>query len=195
MTRKILMIVGDFTETLEVYVPLFTLRTLGFEVDVCCPNKNKGESVSTAVHDLSPEYQTYTERPGHALIMTCNFNEVNPKNYDGLYIPGGRAPEYLRTNPNVVECVKCFVTCGKPIAAMCHGPQLLLATQCMPKRRLTCYPTVMPEVTLAGGEYVKCPNDEVVVDGNIVTAPTWLACPRLITEFTTLLGCKPVCTH
>ena len=129
MTRKILMIVGDFTETLEVYVPLFTLRTLGFEVDVCCPNKSKGECVSTAVHDLSPEYQTYTERAGHSLMMTCNFNEVDPKHYDGLYIPGGRAPEYLRVNPNVVECVKCFVTCGKPIAAMCHGPQLLLATQ------------------------------------------------------------------
>ena len=189
--KRVLMIVGDFCETLEVYGPLFTLKTLGCEVDICCPNKNKGDCVTTAVHDFSPMYQTYTEKPGHQVTLTCTFNEVNPKNYDGLYIPGGRAPEYLRMNPTVVDCVKCFVTCNKPIAAMCHGPQLLLATGCMTGRKLACYPTVMPECHLTGCEFVKVPNDECIVDNNIVTGPTWLSCPKMMTCFTTLLGCPP----
>lgn len=190
MPKKILMIVGDFSETLEVYTPLFTLRCLGFEVDVACPNKTKGDTITTAVHDISPLHQTYTETPGHACMITCNFETLNPKNYDGLCLPGGRAPEYLRMNPKVLECVKCFITCCKPIAAMCHGPQLLLATGCMTGRKMTCYPTVMPECTLANTEYCKVPNDECIVDNNIVTAPTWMACPQMMMCFTELLGCK-----
>jgi protease I len=190
MTKNILMIVGDFTETLEAFVPMMTLRTLGFNVDVCCPNKTKGDTVTTAVHDFSPICQTYTEKPGHALVITVNFPEINPKNYDGLYLPGGRAPEYLRINPKVCEIVKSFIECNKPIAAMCHGPQILLATGCMPGRKMTCYPTIMPECTMTGTQYVKIPNDECLVDNNIVTAPTWMACPRMMTCFTELLGCK-----
>lgn len=191
MTKKILMIVGDFSETLEVWAPLFTMRTLGFEVDVGCPNKTKGETCTLAVHDFSPQFQTYTEKPAHLIYMTCTLNDVNPKTYDGLYLPGGRAPEYLRTCPKVVECVKCFLTCNKPIAAMCHGPQMLLCTGFpMTGRKMTCYPTVMPDCTTAGCEYVKVPNDDCCVDGNIVTTPTWMGCPKMVCCFTEMLGCK-----
>ena len=190
MSKKILMIVGEFTETLEVYCPMFTMRALGYTVDVCCPTKTKGSYVTTVVHDTTPECPTWTEKPGHCLMINCTFSEVNPKNYDGLWIPGGRAPEYLRMNPNVLECVKFFVSSGKPVAATCTGPQLLLATQCVPKRKMTCYPTMGPEVSLCGSEYIKCPNDECVVDENIVTGPTWMACPRTVTSFVNLLGTR-----
>ena len=123
-------------------------------------------------------------------MLTVTLNDVNPKSYDGLYLPGGRAPEYLRTNPKVLECTRCFIECGKPIASLCHGPQILLSTGMMQGRKVTCYPTVMPESTLAGTECLKTPNDECVVDVNIVTAPTWMACPRMMTCFTDLLGVK-----
>lgn len=188
--KKILMIVGDFTETLELFVPMMTLQTLGFTVDVACPNKTKGELCTTAVNDFCPTYQTYTEKPGYGVPVTCTFNEVNPANYDGLYLPGGRAPEYLRCNPNVINCVKNFINANKPIASMCHGPQILLATGCMTGKKVTCYPTVMPECTLATVECLKVPNDEVVVDNNIVTAPTWLACPKMTLVFAEMLGTK-----
>lgn len=190
MPKKILMIVGDCSETLEVYCPLFTLRTMGFEVDIGCPNKTKGECVTSAVHDFSPVCQTFTEKPGHMVVVTCNLNDVNPKTYDGLYLPGGRAPEYLRMNPKVIECVKCFIECNKPIAAMCHGPQLLFSTFCMAGRKVTCFPTVAPECHLANCEYVKVPNDDCCVDNNIVSAPTWMATPKMLLCFTDMLGCK-----
>jgi protease I len=195
MTKKVLMIVGDFAETLEVYCPMFMMQCMGIEVEVVCPNKNKGECVTTAVHDFTPEFQTYTEKTGHTITLTCNWNSINPKNYDGLCLPGGRAPEYLRLNPTVMECVKCFITCGKPIAAMCHGPQLLTATGMMNTRKMTAYPTCMPEITMCNAEYVKVPNDECCVDGNIVTAPTWMACPKMVNNFVNLLGVKPPCCH
>lgn len=190
MTKKILMIVGDFVETLEVYGPLFTLKTLGFNVDIVCPNKNKNETVTSAVHDFTPGFQTYTEKTGHLVYTTVNFTEVNPKTYDGLIIPGGRAPEYLRCIPQVVEVVKYFIETNKPIAAVCHGPQLLLATGTCTGRKITCYPTVMPECTLTGAQYTKVPNDECIVDGNLVTGPTYLSTPKMMTNFAELLGTK-----
>lgn len=194
MTKKVLMIVGDFSETLEVYTPMFCMRTMGYEVEVVCPNKTKGECITTAVHDYSPVHQTFTEKPGHAVVITANMNELNPKDYDALWLPGGRAPEYLRCNPKVIECVKCFITCGKPIAAMCHGPQLLMATGCMSGRKITCYPTVMPECAPWMVEYHKVPSDECVVDGNIVTGPTWMSTPRMLMCFTELCGTKVTTT-
>ena len=163
---------------------------MGFTCEIACPNKNKGETITTAVHDYSPLHQTYTEKPGHCVYITANLNDLNPKNYDALYIPGGRSPEYLRCNPKVLECVTCFMTCGKPIATVCHGPQILLATGMMQGRKVTCYPTVMPECQLAGIECIKVPNDECVVDGNIVTGPTWMSCPNVMMNFTEMLGCK-----
>ena len=149
MPKKILMIVGDFSESLEVYGPLFTLKALGFDIDIACPNKPKGDTCTTAVHDCCPLYQTYTEKPGYAVMMTVTMNDVNPKMYDALYLPGGRAPEYLRTMPKVVECVKYFMETGKPIAAMCQGTQIMFATGTCQGRKMTCYPTMMPECIMA----------------------------------------------
>lgn len=121
MPKRVLMIVGDFAETIETFTPYFGMKMMGIEVDMVCPNKKKGERVTTAVHDFTT-FQTFEETRGHTCEMTVNFPECNPNNYDGLWIPGGRAPEYLRTNPKVVEMVKHFMTSNKPVAASCHGP-------------------------------------------------------------------------
>ena len=117
---KVLMLVGDFVESLEVYGVMFALQCCGIQVDTCCPDKNTGDKVQGAVHDFT-DFQTYEEKKGHLIPITLNFESVNPGDYDGLWIPGGRAPEYLRTKPKVVEIVNYFLTQNKPIGAMCHG--------------------------------------------------------------------------
>jgi len=122
--------------------------------------------------------------------MTITWTDVNPKTYDGLVLPGGRAPEYLRCDPTVIEWTTCFIKCSKPIVAMCHGPQILLATGLMTGKKIACYPTMMPECTLSKAEFCKVPNDQCVVDGPIITGPTWLSCPPMMTCFTEMLGCK-----
>ena len=191
MTKKILMIVGDFVETLETYTPYFTMKMMGLTVDVVCPNKVKGETVCTAVHDFTT-FQTYEEKRGHNLTLTATFTEVNPTTYDALWIPGGRAPEYLRTDPKVVEIVKHFMTANKPVAAMCHGVQLLVPTGTIAGRKITSFPTCEIECTLAGSEFVKVPNDDCVVDGNLLTSPTWLACPTMMLKFVEMCGVKVI---
>ena len=192
MTKKILMIVGDFVETIETFTPYFTMKMMGFTVDVVCPGKVKGDTVMTAVHEFTT-FQTYEEKRGHCFTLTCTFTEVNPTTYDALYIPGGRAPEYLRTNPKCVEMVKHFMTANKPVAAMCHGVQLLVPTGGITGRKVTCFPACEIECTLAGCDFVKVPKDECVVDGNLITCPTWLACPTMMLKFVEMCGVKIMC--
>src|SRR5450631_3134325 len=126
MPKKILMLVGDFVEDYEVMVPFQALQIAGHQVDAVCPDKKAGQTVRTAIHDFEGD-QTYTEKPGHNFVLNANFAEVKPEEYDALLVPGGRAPEYLRLNPDVLRIVGHFAETNKPIAALCHGPQLLAA--------------------------------------------------------------------
>lgn len=189
--KRILMIVGDYVEDYEAMVPLQTLETVGHRVDTICPNKKTGETVKTAIHDFVGD-QTYTELPGHRFAITANFNEVNPDNYDALVIPGGRAPEYLRLNPQVLAIVRNFAESKKPIAAICHGPQILAAAGVLKNRTCMAYPACGPECTTAGAEF-KAPNDactNAVTDGNLVTAAAWPAHPEWMRQFLAVLGTK-----
>src|SRR5882672_10277279 len=124
--KKILMLVGDFVEDYEVMVPYQALQIAGHRVDAVCPEKESGEKIRTAVHDFEGD-QTYTEKPGHDFALNATFAKVKPADYDGLVVPGGRAPEYIRLNKAVLEIVRHFDTAHKPIAAICHGLQLLAA--------------------------------------------------------------------
>lgn len=187
--KKILMLVGDFVEDYEVMVPFQALQMVGHTVDAVCPNKKSGEKIRTAVHDFEGD-QTYTEKPGHNFTLNASFDAIKPEEYDALVIPGGRAPEYLRLNPKVIEMVQHFSQTNKPIAAICHGAQLLAATEALKGKRCTAYPACSPEVTLAGGTYVNVAVSEAVVDGNLVTAPAWPAHPQWLAEFLTVLGTK-----
>ena len=183
---RLLMLVGDFVEDYEVMVPFQTLQVLGHTVDAVCPGKKKGDSIRTAIHDFEGD-QTYTEKRGHNFALNATFDDIDPSAYDALVIPGGRAPEYLRLNPRVLDIIRHFSTTGKPIAALCHGPQLLAAADVIKGRRLNAYPACAPEVRLAGGEFVSLDITGAVTDGNLVTGPAWPAHPEWLRQFQRVL--------
>ncbi|MEN3038817.1 MAG: DJ-1/PfpI family protein [Candidatus Kryptonium sp.] len=189
--KKILMLVGDFVEDYEVMVPFQALQMVGHTVHAVCPGKRAGEKVRTAIHDFEGD-QTYSEKPGHNFTLNATFDNIKPEDYDALVIPGGRAPEYIRMNEKVLEIVRHFANANKPIAAICHGAQVLTAAGVVKGRRINAYPAVGPEVKAAGGEYVELPWDKAIVDGNIVTAPAWPAHPDWLAKFLELLGTKIV---
>jgi protease I len=186
---RLLMLVGDFVEDYEVMVPFQALLMLGYAVDAVCPGKKAGEPIRTSVHDFEGD-QTYTEKRGHNFTLNASFAEVKADAYDGLIVPGGRAPEYLRLNPEVLAIVRHFAAEKKPIAAICHGLQLLATAGVLEGRRCTAYPACGPDVTSARGQYVEVPIDKAYVDGNLVTAPAWPAQPEWLAAFIRVLGAK-----
>lgn len=187
--KKLLFLTGDFTEDYETMVPFQMLEMIGYEVHAVCPDKKKGDTIRTAIHDFEGD-QTYSEKPGHNFALSYSFEDVDVTNYIGLVIPGGRAPEYLRLNLKVIAMVHYFFTNNLPVAAICHGIQILTAADVVKGRKLTAYPAVGPEVTLAGGIFQNIPVNGAYVDGNLVTAPAWPAHPSFIREFLKVLGAK-----
>lgn len=189
--KRILFIVGDFVEDYEVMVPFQMLLMVGHHCDAVCPDKKAGDMVATAIHDFEG-HQTYSEKPGHRFRLTADFDSCNPESYDALVLPGGRAPEYLRLNQRVLEIVRYFDSAGKPIAAICHGPQILAAAGVLSGKACSAYPAVSPEIALAGGKYVEPSQqyDSAHRDGQLVTAPAWPAHPAWIREFLKVLGSR-----
>ncbi|MDD2898448.1 MAG: DJ-1/PfpI family protein [Desulfuromonadaceae bacterium] len=188
-TKKILMLVGDYVEDYEVMVPFQALLMVGHTVHAVCPEKKAGEQVRTAIHDFEGD-QTYSEKRGHNFTLNATFSEIKAEEYDALVIPGGRAPEYLRLNENVVKIVQHFSHANKPIASICHGAQLLAAAGVIHGKSCSAYPAVGPDVALAGGTYVSIPMDNAHVDGTLVTAPAWPAHPDWLAKFLQVLGTK-----
>jgi len=185
--KKILFLTGDFAEDYETMVPFQALQMVGHTVHAVCPGKKAGEKIKTAIHDFEGD-QTYTEKPGHQFALNASFDEARAAAYDALVIAGGRAPEYLRLNPRVLETVQEFAKAGKPIAAICHGAQILTAADVIKGKRISAYPACAPEVRSAGGEYVSVEMDQAVTDGNFVTAPAWPAHPQWMAQFLKVLG-------
>ncbi|HLE14010.1 MAG TPA: DJ-1/PfpI family protein [Anaerolineales bacterium] len=194
MSKKILMLVGDFSEDYEVMVPFQALQMVGHTVHAVCPEKKAGEKIRTAIHDFEGD-QTYSEKMGHNFALNATFAEIMPEEYDALLISGGRGPEYLRLNPRVLEIVRHFFETDKPVAAVCHGPQVLTAAGVVRGRRISAYPAVGPEITVAGGEYIPIPVDQAFVDGKLVTAPAWPAHPAWLAKFLEVLGTKIIEEH
>lgn len=188
-SKKILFLVGDFVEDYEVMVPFQMLLMVGHHCHAVCPGKKPGETIATAIHDFEG-HQTYSEKPGHRFSINANFDDVKVENYDALVIPGGRAPEYLRLNPRVIEIVQEFDTRAKPIAAICHGPQILVAAGVVRGKSCSSYPAVKPEIIVSGGTYVEASSsfDNAHTDGHLVTAPAWPAHPAWIRQFLEVLG-------
>jgi protease I len=187
--KKVLMIVGDFVEDYEAMVPFQILTMVGHIVHTVCPGKKAGETVKTAIHDFIGD-QTYVELTGHRFHINKAFDEIIPEHYDALVLPGGRAPEYLRLNPKVIEIVQHFGETNKPIAAICHGPQILAAAGMLKDKHMISYPAVGPECIVAGAKYgeVAPGADNAVTDGNLVTAPAWPAHPAWMKQFLKILG-------
>ena len=189
MAKKILMLVGDFAEDYEVMVPFQALQAVGHTVHAVCPDKKAGDQVRTAIHDFEGD-QTYSEKRGHDFALNASFAEVKPEAYDALVIAGGRAPEYLRLNEKVLKIVRHFFDGDKPVAAICHGPQILAAAGVIKGRKVSAYPAVGPEVRLAGATFATIGIDQAVTDGNLVTAPAWPAHPAWISQFLEVLGTR-----
>ena len=185
--KKIVFLVCDFGEDYETMVPYQMMLMVGHEIHAVCPEKKKGDFIATSIHDFDG-FQTYSEKRGHNFVLNADFDEIDPANYDALMIAGGRAPEYLRMNPKIIDITRHFAENDKPIAAICHGIQILTAADVVKGKKLTAYPAVGPEVTLAGGDYVEVPATEAVVDGNWVTSPAWPGHPSWISEFLKILG-------
>jgi len=189
MGKKILMLTGDFTEDYETMVPFQALQMVGHTVHAVCPDKKAGDHVLTAVHDFDGA-QTYSEKPGHRFVLNASFAEVKAESYDALLIPGGRAPEYLRMNKQVLTMVQHFSRADKPIAAVCHGAQLLAAAGVIRGKRVSAYPACAAEAELAGATYADIAVDQAVTDGKLVTAPAWPAHPAWLAQFLVVLGTK-----
>jgi protease I len=187
--KRILLLAGDFVEDYEVMVPFQALQMVGHTVHAVCPGKKAGDTVKTAVHDFEGD-QTYTEKPGHRFTLNATFADVRPEQYDALVIPGGRAPEYLRLNEQVLGLVRHFATKRKPIAAICHAAQLLAAAGVLEGVACSAYPAVGPEVRAAGGTFVDLPVDQAHVAGVLVTAPAWPAHPQWLAQFLQVLGTR-----
>lgn len=187
--KKILMIVGDFVEDYEAMVPFQMLLMVGHQVDTVCPDKAAGDSVRTAVHDFEGD-QTYSEKPGHNFAITATFDDIDAGDYDALVIPGGRAPEYIRLNPKVIDLVQSFNKAAKPIAAICHGQQVLVTAGVVEGRTCTAYPAVKPDIEKAGATWgeVNETFSNAYVDGNLVTAAAWPGHPEWMRKFLGLLG-------
>ncbi len=187
--KRILMLVGDYVEDYEVMVPFQALLMVGHTVHAVCPGKKAGENVRTAVHDFEGD-QTYSEKRGHNFTLNATFDDAKPESYDALVIPGGRAPEYIRLNEAVLKAVRHFAEANKPIAAICHGAQVLAAAGVIEGRGCSAYPAVGPDVTRAGGKYMEIPMDAAHVDGTLVTAPAWPAHPAWLARFLEVLGTR-----
>jgi protease I len=187
--KSILMLVGDYVEDYEVMVPFQALLMVGHTVHAVCPGKKSGESVRTAIHDFEGD-QTYSEKRGHNFSLNATFDQIKEQDYDALLLPGGRAPEYIRLNPRVLEIVRHFASAKKPVAAICHAAQILAAAGVLKGRKCSAYPAVGPDVTSAGGTFADIGITEAVVDANLVTAPAWPAHPAWLAKFLGVLGTK-----
>lgn len=185
--KKILFLTGDFAEDYETMVPFQALQMVGHTVHAVCPGKKAGDTVKTAIHDFEGD-QTYSEKPGHLFTLNANFADVDVGKYDALAMAGGRAPEYLRLNGRVIDIIREFVAANKPVAAICHGAQLLAAADVIRGKTISAYPACAPEVKLAGANYADIPVDQAVTDGIFVTAPAWPAHPAWLAQFLQRLG-------
>jgi len=187
--KSILMLVGDYVEDYEVMVPFQALQMVGHTVHAVCPGKRSGQAVRTAIHDFEGD-QTYSEKRGHNFQLNASFDNIQPEDYEALVIPGGRAPEYIRLNERVREIVRHFASAGKPIAALCHGAQVLAAAGVLGGKKCSCYPAVAPEVERSGGTFVDVAMTDAIVDGNLVSGPAWPAHPAWLQKFLLLLGTR-----
>src|SRR5204863_6213904 len=178
---RILLVAGDATESLDTWYPYHRLREEGMEVEIAAPER---KVLSSVIHDFEPGWDTYVEKPGYRIPADIAFRDVRPESYDGLILSGGRAPEYLRNNLELIRIVRHFMEQGKPVAALCHGSLILAAAQALDGKKIATYEALAPDMKAAGAEFQ---DREVAVDGNPVSSRTWMDLPFFMREFLKVL--------
>jgi protease I len=181
---KILLVTGDAAESLEVMYPYQRLLEEGYEVHIAAPTAKRLRFV---VHDFEEGFDTYTEKPGYTWPADLAFADVDPGEYAALVIPGGRAPEYLRNDPELRKILKAFFDADKPVAQICHGPLLTAAAGALHGRRVTAYPALEPDMQAAGASFQ---DTQAVVDGVVVSSRAWPDHPAWMREFLSVLRAK-----
>jgi protease I len=181
---KVLVMTGDAAESLEVYYPYQRLVEEGYEVDVAAPAVKRLQFV---VHDFVEDFDTYTEKPGYTMQADVAFADVDPTDYVALVIPGGRAPEYIRNDPDAQRIVRHFYSADAPVAQLCHGPLVAAAAGVLDGRRTAAYNALEPDITSAGAEFV---DAATVVDGQVVSGRNWGDHPSWMREFVEILRAK-----
>lgn len=181
---KVLILTGDAAESLEVMYPYQRLKEEGYEVHIAAPSKKKLRFV---VHDFEPGYDTFTEKPGYSWDADLAFTDVNPADYVALVVPGGRAPEYIRNNPDCQRIIRHFFEQEKPVAHLCHAALALAAAGVLRGRRSAAYPALEPDIKAAGAQFV---DSEAVIDGLMVSARAWPDHSAWMREFVRLLKQK-----
>ncbi|HSI81840.1 MAG TPA: DJ-1/PfpI family protein, partial [Solirubrobacterales bacterium] len=176
-----LMITGDAAEDLDVMYPLYRLREAGWDVDVAALTRR---IVQLVVHDFDPNSDAYTEKPGRRLEVDLAFSEVDPSRYGALVIPGGRAPEYIRTDPHVRRITEHFFANDLPVGTICHGPQVPAVLGLLRGRTTACFPPLTGDMESAGATVVDAPD---VVDGNMVSCRGWPDMPEWSRAFVAVL--------
>jgi protease I len=186
--KRILTLVGEFSEEYEIFVFEQAMHAVGHTVHVVCPGKKTGEAIKTSLHDFEGD-QTYTEKPGHLYTLNATFKDARAEDYDAVYVAGGRGPEYIRIDPKVQKLVRDFHAAGKPIFTICHGVQVLMAVDGVIRgKRVAALQYCEPEVRLAGGIYVDVPPTGACVDGNLVSAKGWPGLAAFMRECLQVLG-------
>jgi protease I len=209
---KILVLVGDWVEDYEAMIPIQALQMLGADVHVVSPGKTKGQLVLSCVHDFDRsnidgatdvlfannlgitasgrylQYQAVSERYGHAVLITQDFEAVAINNYAGLFVPGGRSPETLQLDDKIIEWVRHIDQAGKPVMSLCHGIQVLAAADILKGRRCTGHPCCRPQAQSAGALWEPTDLMSTVVDGNLVTAAEWTGQPGMLATFARAIG-------
>ncbi|HJV45970.1 MAG TPA: DJ-1/PfpI family protein [Bacillota bacterium] len=182
MSKKVLIVTGDAVEALEVFYPYYRCLEEGFETVIASPQR---KTLNTVCHDFEPHSETYTEKPAYRLDSHLSFEEVNPGEYDGLIIPGGRAPEYIRLNPHLKPIIAHFFETGKPVASICHGSQVLaLVKEYLEGLEMTAYQACRPDIEACGAIYQ---TQTLHVHKNLVSGHAWPDLPGFMREFIQLL--------
>ena len=188
MAKKILMLVGEFSEEYEIFVFEQCMHAVGHIVHVVCPGKKAGDVIKTSLHDFEGD-QTYTEKPGHNYILNKTFKDAKAADYDAVYCAGGRGPEYIRIDKGVQKLVADFHAAGKPIFTICHGVQILMAVDGVLKgREVAALQYCEPEVRLAGGTYIDVPPTGAHAQGTLVSAKGWPGLAAFMRECLRVLG-------
>ena len=181
MPPKILLPIGDAAEAVDTLYPFYRVMEEGYDAVVAGPEARVYHLV---MHEIPPGWDITREGPSYHLAAKVAFRDVDPAEYTGLFLTGGRAPEYIRYDADLMRIVRHFFAEGKPVAVVCHGAEIVAAADVIRGRRMATVAKCQKDVEFSGGRYV---NESCVRDGNMVSGRTWHDQHHYMREFMKML--------